>query len=190
MQAKRAASLPPHPFVRLSPRARRAALLVLAPLALAMMFVLAKLDAELRTPASPAGIVSFELAGERAGAGRILEAWGEQGRRAAARSLRLDFLFLASYAPGLALLCAAAAERAFARPRLAALGIWLAWGQLAAGGLDALENFALLQVLVGSEGEGWPALAAACAWPKFALVGAGFAYLAVAAALHLGRKAS
>jgi hypothetical protein len=168
---------------------RRGALLVLAPLAVAMMFVLAKLDAELRTPASPRGIVSFELAGDRAGAGRILEAWGEQGRRAAARSLRLDFLFLASYAPGLALLCAAAAERAFARPRLAALGARLAWGQLAAGVLDALENFALLHLLGGASGEVWPAFAAACAWPKFALVGAGFAYLAGFAALHLGREA-
>jgi len=208
---------PPHPFVRLSPRMRRAALLVLAPLTFTIMFALISLDAELRTPASPAGIVSFELAGDGARAGQILDAWGSRGRRAAARSLHLDFLYLASYAPALALLCAAAAskhakrgrseakpsevpegrpseggppqERAFAHPRLAALGAWLAWGQLAAGVLDALENLALLQVLGGASGDFWPAFAAACAWPKFALVGACFAYLIGFATLHLLRNA-
>jgi hypothetical protein len=168
---------------------RRAALLVLAPLTFTIMFALISLDAELRTPASPAGIVSFELAGDRARAIRILDAWGEQGRRAATLSLRLDFVYLASYAPGLALLCAAAAERAFARPRLAALGAWLAWGQLAAGVLDALENLALLHVLGGASGDVWPAFAAACAWPKFALVGACFAYLLGFATLDLLRNA-
>lgn len=180
---------PPHPFVRLSPRVRRGALLVLAPIAVAMMFVLASLDASLRTPVSPAGIVGFELAGDRASAGRILDAWGSQGRRAAARSLRLDFVFLAAYAPGLALLCASAADRAASlRSRLSAPGAWLAWGQLAAGGLDAIENLALLRLLGGAPGTAWPALAAACAWPKFALVGAGLAYLAGSAALRLWRR--
>lgn len=180
---------PPHPFVRLSPRARRRALLVLAPLAVAMMFVLASLDAELRTPASPSGIVSFELAGDGDSAGQILDAWGSQGRRAAARSLRLDFVFLAAYAPGLALLCAAAADRADSmRSRLSAPGAWLAWGQLVAGGLDTIENLALLRVLGGAAGNAWPALAAACAWPKFALVGAGLMYLVCSAALRLGRR--
>ena len=108
----------------------------------------------------------------------MLEAWGSQGRRTADRSLRLDFLFLAAYAPGLALLCAAASDRArAARSRLAPAGAVLAWGQLAAGALDAIENLALLRVLGGSSAGVWPALAAACAWPKFALVAAGIGYL-------------
>jgi hypothetical protein len=159
----------------------------LAPLAVAMMFVLASLDAELRTEASPAGIVAFELAGDPARAGRILDAWGSEGRRAAVRSLRLDFVFLAAYAPGLALLCAAAADRAVSlRSRL--LATWLAWGQLAAGALDAIENLALLRVLGGNPSDAWPALAAACAWLKFALVGAGLAYLSASAALFLRRR--
>jgi hypothetical protein len=169
----------PHPFVRCSAQARRVALLVLAPLALAMAGVLASLDAGLRTPAAPNGIVSFELAGDRESASRILEAWGSEGRRAAVRVQRLDFLFLAAYAPGLALLCAAASDRArAARPRFAATGAALAWGQLAAGALDGIENLALLRVLGGSAHAAWPALAAACAWPKFALVAAGIGYLA------------
>jgi hypothetical protein len=153
-------------------------LLVLAAVALVTMLMLSSLDASLRTPASPNGIVSFEFAGDRESASRMLEAWGGEGRRAAGRSLRLDFLFLAAYAPGLALLCAAAADRAHAaRSRLAAPGAALAWGQLAAGGLDAIENVALLRVLDGSTADLWPALAELCAWPKFALVVGGVVYL-------------
>jgi hypothetical protein len=168
----------PHPFVRLSARARRIGLLVLAPLAVAMMIALSSLDAGLRTPASPNGIVSFEFAGDRETAIRMLEAWGGPGRRDAVRSLRLDFGFLVAYAIGLALLCARAADHArAARSRLAAPGALLAWGQLAAGGLDAIENLALLRVLGGSSHAAWPVLAAACAGPKFALVGAGLLYL-------------
>jgi hypothetical protein len=170
---------PPHPFEFLSAPARRRALLALAAVALATLCVLAGFDADLRGAASPAGMVSFEFAGSRARAERILTEWGEPGRRAAASSLRLDFVFLAAYAPGLALLCAAAAARARAAgSRLAAPGAWLAWAALAAGALDALENLALLRVLADSVAAPWPALAAACAGPKFALVAAGLLYAA------------
>ena len=167
-----------HPFVRLPARARRSGILVLAALSLTLMLVLSSLDASLHTPFSPHGIVSFELARDRETAARILEAWGSEGRARAALSLRLDFLFLAVYAPGLALLCAAAADRERAAgSRLAATGAALAWGQLAAGGFDAIENLALLRVLGASPPGPWPALAAACAWPKFALVAAGLLYV-------------
>jgi hypothetical protein len=178
-----------HPFARLSAPARSLALLALAGLVIASGLALRRLDASLRTPASPSGIVSFEFAGSRERADRMLEAWGEPGRRIAEQSLWLDFLFLAGYAPGLALLCAAAADRArSARPRRAALGDALAWGQLAAGGLDALENLALLRVVAGAQGEAWPILAAAFAAPKFALVGAAFAYLVWSALASLGPR--
>jgi len=176
----------PHPFLHVSARARRGALLALAPLAIGVLLLLSSLDASLRTPASPNGIVSFELAGDSDRASRMLEAWGDQGRRSADRSLRLDFLFLAAYAPGLALLCGAASDRTRAvHARLARAGALLAWGQLAAGALDAVENLALLRVLGGSSADAWPALAAACAWPKFALVAAGLVYLATSGVLRL-----
>jgi hypothetical protein len=176
-----------HPFVRLSRRARRGALLVLGAVTLASGFVLVRLDAGLRTAASPRGVVSFEFAGTRARADRMLEAWGEDGRRRATASTRLDFLFLAAYAPGLAMLCAAAADRARAAgERGAGLGAGLAWGQLVAGGLDAIENLALLRVLGGDPGAAWPALAAACAGPKFGLIGTGLAYLVWVTARALG----
>jgi hypothetical protein len=169
-----------------SARARRRALLALAALALGLMLALASYDARLRSAAAPAGIVSFELAGDAQRASRILDAWGPDARAAAAASLHLDFAFLAVYAPGLALLCAAASERERAAgSRLAAPGAALAWAQLAAGGLDAVENLALLRVLAGSASGAWPALAAACAWPKFAIVAAGLLYTGRSAAAQL-----
>jgi hypothetical protein len=183
----------PHPFAGFPARARRAGLLVFAALSLAMLLVLASLDASLRTPDSPNGIVSFELAGDRATAERILAAWGAAGRAGAARSLQLDFWFLASYAPALGLLCAAAADRERALgSRLASAGVVLSWGQLAAGGLDASENLALLRVLDASTPGIWPALAATCAWLKFSLGSAGLLY-AVASGIRSripGRRAS
>jgi hypothetical protein len=168
----------PHPFERLSARARRRALFVLAALVFALMLALALLDTDLRTQAAPHGIVSFEFAGDAATAGRMLEAWGEAGRARAAQILWLDFLFLAAYAPGIALLCAAASDRERARgSRLADVGAALAWGLLLAGVLDAIENLALLRTLTAAEPSLWPALAAACAGPKFALVAAGLLYV-------------
>jgi hypothetical protein len=168
-----------HPFERLTARARRRALFVLAALAFALMLALASLDAGLRTKAAPNGIVSFEFAGDAATAGSMLEAWGEAGRARAERILWLDFLFLATYAPGLSLLCAAASDRERARgSRLANAGAALAWGLLLAGVLDAIENLALVRTLNAAEPGLWPALAAACAWPKFALVAAGLLYVA------------
>jgi hypothetical protein len=108
----------------------------------------------------------------------MLEAWGEAGRARAAQILWLDFLFLAAYAPGLALLCAAASDRERARgSRLADVGAALAWGQLIAGCLDAVENLALLRTLAATEPGLWPALATACAVPKFSLVGAGLIFV-------------
>ncbi len=48
---------------------------------------------------------------------------------------------------------------------------------LVAGALDALENLALIQILLSGASEGWARLAWACAGPKFALVLLAAAYL-------------
>ena len=60
-------------------------------------------------------------------------------------------------------------------------GITAGYEILVAGGsaLDAVENLALIQLLRGSTWEPWPALARACAIPKFAIVAAGLLYVAV-----------
>ncbi len=180
----------PHPFERFSARARRGALLAFVGISIAMMLVLSSLDARLRTPASPHGILSFEFAGDDERAMRMLEAWGSEGRARAALSLKLDFIFLAAYAPALALLCAGVADRRRSLGAgLANGGAALAWAQLAAGGLDAIENLALLRVL-GPTPTGGSAGAAACASAKFALVAAGLLYVVSSIACRRFRRAN
>ena len=53
---------------------------------------------------------------------------------------------------------------------MASLAGPLAWGAILAGGLDAIENVALLQVLQGASDPFWPQLARWMAIPKFVLV--------------------
>jgi hypothetical protein len=65
------------------------------------------------------------------------------------------------------------------------LGIGLAWGQGAAGSLDALENYSLIRVLLGTQIEAWPTIARLAATGKFALVALGLLF--VLAALVVGR---
>ena len=61
--------------------------------------------------------------------------------------------------------------------RAAALGVGLAWALFAAALLDAVENYALIQLLLGASSEHWAPLAGWCALPKFAIVAAGLVYL-------------
>ena len=70
-------------------------------------------------------------------------------------------------------------------------GILLAWGQAAAGLLDALENYSLIRVLLGTRLEYWPIVARLSATGKFGLVALGLLYviLALAASWTLKQEA-
>jgi hypothetical protein len=59
------------------------------------------------------------------------------------------------------------------------LGTLLAWAQFGAALLDALENYALIQVLLGSQQALWPVVARWCAIPKFLIVAAGLVYVGI-----------
>ncbi len=148
------------------------------------MYSLQVLGAPLRTEAAPAGIVSFEFAGELSSAQRMVESWGPIGQVYAGLNLGLDFLFLVAYPITIALGCVLVSRSLSSRALpLAVLGVWLAWGQLLAGILDGVENYALIQVLLGGQDVLMPALARACATVKFALVGIGILYVLAGAAM-------
>src|SRR6476659_4477639 len=61
------------------------------------------LERRMRRSGGP-GIIAFELAGNAERAQRIMSAWGDDGRRAARRSLQLDFGYMATYGALTALL--------------------------------------------------------------------------------------
>lgn len=134
-------------------------------------------EAEARRP----GIVAYELAGTAERADTILEAWGDDGRALARRSLILDFAFLFTYGTFLFLAgCALgdALPRTAVFPRLLAHGAYgFAWAGVAAAALDGLENIALLIML----GQGGSTLLSALAYTaaslKFLLVLPAFAFI-------------
>jgi hypothetical protein len=158
------------------PRQRRAATWGLTLAALIQLRFFASLERRMRRRGGP-GIIPFELAGTPERANRIIRIWGSDGRRAAKRSLLLDYVFPPTYAWLQALACTATADRCAARGRaLAAWGGPLAWGQLLAAGFDYVENTALLLILSGRDGR-LPALARRAALAKFALLFAGWSYM-------------
>ena len=162
------------PFGWLAPGHERRVFLVLLVATLVVLANLQVVGGPLRTEAAPQGIVSFEFAGTLAEAHRMMDAWGASGRVYAGLSLGLDYLFLALYGLTLALACVRTA-RSFGGG-YARLGEVLAWGALLAAALDALENYALIRVLLGAASDAWPAVAYGAALTKFILVAAALLY--------------
>lgn len=178
-----------HPFASWSESSRKRAFGPILALALGVLAIMRVLDAPLQTSVAPLGIVSLELAGELEVAHDMIGSWGHRGELYAALGLGLDYLFIVLYSSALALACVLVAGRL--APRAAArAGAWLAWGQYAAAVLDGIETYSLIRLLLGSAGEVWPPLAKWSALGKFALIGAGLAYVvigAIAAATLRGR---
>nr|BAL56603.1 hypothetical conserved protein [uncultured prokaryote] len=179
----------PHPFLWLTEPGQPRAFAVTSILALLTMASLQVLDAPLHTAAAPAGIISFQFARDLESAHRILASWGPEARVYAGLSLGVDYLFMVAYACALGLGCVLVARRLGRWDGgLAALGMALSWGQWMAALLDALENYALIRLLLGSERALWPALAYGCALPKFLIVGEGILFIGVGGILSLLRR--
>jgi hypothetical protein len=178
-----------HPFEWLSGPAQKRAFLPLLALTLVVMASLQGLGGPLQTAAAPLGIVSFEFAGTLPAARTMLESWGTAGRVYAGLNLGLDYLFIVAYATTIGLGCVLVARSLAARFRvLYPLGAVLAWALLAAGLLDALENVALIRILLGSPSTAWPAVARWCAIPKFLVVAVGLAYVLVGTVVALASR--
>ncbi len=153
---------------------------------LVVLSALTALGAPMFTDAAPQGMVSFELARTLDVAQAMLASWSAHTQILIAFSLGLDYLFLLLYPLSIALGCALIAARLERRWAFhASVGFALAWLQPAAGVLDAVENYALVKLLLGHHQEFWPALAYYAAVPKFVIVGSGLLYAALAGAASL-----
>jgi hypothetical protein len=157
-----------HPLVFISPEKRKPLFLALLALTLAIVAVFRVLNAPLITSAAPGGIVTFEFAGDINKSTEILDSWNESANLYAAFGLGLDYLFMPVYALTLAMgaLLAAGKHKEWNRSLGAAAG-WMAIG---AAVFDAIENFALWQILLGAMTQPWPGLAFVCATIKFTLI--------------------
>jgi hypothetical protein len=167
-----------HPFRWVRESSRKGLFWTLAGIALLTIIALQLLGEPLKTPASPAGIISFELAGSLSNSEKILESWGPGARVYAGLNLGLDFLFISAYVGAIGLGCTLVGMALSPRIRPASfLGIFLAWGILLAGLLDCIENYALIRLLLGSRQAILANLARMCALPKFLVVLVGLLYL-------------
>ena len=132
----------------------------------------------LRTPAAPNGIVSFELAGTPEKAEQIIASWTSMKGfdilewrviiSNSAFGLGLDYLFMPVYAFTLAFGVLLAAGRHGGWPK--SLGVVAGYGAFAAAVFDAVENYALFQILLGKVYSPYPEVAFYCASIKFGLL--------------------
>jgi hypothetical protein len=178
-----------HPFTWIDIQVQKVAFWPLLVFALFLMIIQQVLGKPLITPAAPSGIVSFEFAGSLSAAREMLESWGPTGRVYAGLSLGTDYLFLVAYSIAISLGCVLASRHFLRRSGfLSAVGVVLAWASFGAAVLDSVENYALIQVLLGAEQSLWPMLARICAIPKFLIVGLGLLYILLGATTWLAAR--
>jgi hypothetical protein len=165
-------------WCHIDPKRRLPVFFILLAATLVVMISLQIIGAPLQTEAAPAGIISYEFAGDLSAAREMINSWGSSGQLSAGLSLGLDYLFLAAYSVTIALGCSIVAEKLHSRfGFLIRLGKLLAWAQFLAAALDALENYALIRVLLGSDNALWPQVAYWSAGPKFLIVVLGILYV-------------
>ena len=148
--------------------------------AIVLMFVLNSLGSPLKNSVAPLGIVSFEFAGSHNVALDMLASWSPSGRVHAALSLGLDYLFIVAYVLAIGMGCALVASFLGKGWRIISnLGLLLAQLQILAGLADAVENFALIRILLGTSQTWWAVIAHRSATIKFAIVGLGILYVLI-----------
>lgn len=174
------------PFGWIAEPARRGVFLALSVGVIALSIALTSIGAPLITDPAPRGIVSLELAGSAATAERMLASWSAPLRERAMLSLGLDYLYLLVYPAWFSLACVLIARRATAWH--GRLGRALAWLVLPTGVLDAVENLALIRIVLDGPSDGWAALAFWCAAPKFGLLLLAAPYIVVGGLVRLGGR--
>ena len=175
-----------HPLESIPDQYRKQMFLTFLIPTLILFAVFRVLDQPLRTDTAPNGIVSFELAGDPATAGAILDSWKQlslllssvAGRPNpdivnvpyvfAAFGLGIDYLFMPLYAFALAFGTLIATQKHAGV--IKSLGALAGYGGFASALFDAVENYALFQTLLGWYQSGYPAIAAFCASVKFGLL--------------------
>lgn len=174
-----------HPLEFLPLEVRKPMFFTFLFLTLVLFAVFNVLDQPLRTDAAPDGIVSFELAGDAQTARLITDSWNQTSLLLsatgtpnpdivnvpyafAAFGLGLDYLFMPVYALALAFATLLAAQKHTGA--LQSMAAAAGYGAFAATLFDAVENYALFKMLLGSFDSGFPAIAAFCAVVKFGLL--------------------
>ena len=139
-------------------------------------FVLNRIDALLQNGDFNFGIIAYELAGNLAASQQIIHEWTVRNViHLAAFSLGFDYVFMLFYVSFLALWTASLSYGFHKRPYRILAGFIIGFF-IAAGILDGIENYALMNLLGESASQNWSETAFYCASLKFSLIGLGIVY--------------
>ncbi len=174
-----------NPFTWLPHQVQKKALIVFGITTLILLIIISIIDQPLKNIHS-GGIIAFELAGSFERSQEILDSWDYNAKLFAAFSLGIDYFFMLAYSLFLSLSIFKLSKRFINRKRwYSQLGIYLAWAQFAAAIFDAIENYFLLRLLLGSQTEIFSSLAFYSASIKFILIVLGFLYIVLSLILRI-----
>jgi hypothetical protein len=181
-----------HPLEFVSTSYRKRSFLIFLFLTMTLFAIFRVLDKPLHTSSAPNGIVSFELAGSVSQARVITDEWKQSSMLVsdvagqpnpeivnvpyvfAAFGLGVDYLFMPVYAFALAFGTLFVTNKHTGWLR--SLGAVAGYGAFAAALFDAVENYALFQILLNRIVSPYPEIAYYCASIKFGLLIFGLMY--------------
>jgi len=137
-------------------------------------------DRSLITETVPNGIISLELAKDIDKSISIISSWNLNAKVNAGLSLGIDFLFLVVYSIFFATACYLVAQKYLNKNNWTyKIGLLLARLQFVAALFDAIENIALIKLLLGSNNNIFSLIAYYFASIKFVLIAIGIIYIIV-----------
>lgn len=150
--------------------------------------VMGYLDSYLITEESPNGIVSFELAKDISKSRSIIDSWNETARIAAGISLGLDFLFLLVYSVFIALLISKLNDSLWKDHSFYIVSKILIIAIFIAAAFDAIENVALIKIMLGDSRDIWPLIAFYFASMKFIIILSCIIFISISSIILLFKK--
>lgn len=132
---------------------------------------LSTIDVFIKNEITPLGIVSFEFISSLSNVNAAMQLWGEKGQAAVGFSLGLDYLYILVYSVLFIYCLRNTSEKLFQHnAAFAKVAAVLAVVFPVAACCDAIENFGLLKLLLGSQNELWVVVAYYCAAIKFCII--------------------
>jgi len=143
-----------------------------------LFLVLGYFNKPLVTEIAPNGIVSFELAKDINTSISIISSWDLNAKINAGLSLGIDFLYIVIYSIFFATSCYLIAQKFVTKNNwIYKTGLLLAKLQFVAALFDAIENIALIKLLIGSQNGIYSSIAFYFASIKFAIIAIGIIYI-------------
>ena len=178
-----------HLLDRLQNKSLKSSLIFFGILTAVVFLAMKSVSEPLITPEAPGGIISFELAKSLEQSQAMLDSWDTNAKINAGLSLGIDFLFLFAYGIFFAIACFSVAKKFKDRINwLYKLGVYLAFLQLVAALFDAIENVALIKLLLGSNNGIHSSIAYYFVSIKFAIIAIGFIYIIMGLLTSLFQK--